>query len=128
MKEDKQPYHFEVTVKTDYINHDSSPDKEHYVFSYTITIKNIGEVKAKLLTRHWHITDADGKVQEVKGSGVVGQQPNLAPEEEFTYTSGTYLDTPLGFMQGSYQMKAEDGTRFDIEIPAFRLAVPHVLH
>ena len=128
MKDNRLPYHFEISVKTDYIDQDSSPDTHQYVFSYTITIKNKGVLAAKLLTRHWYITDADGKVQEVQGSGVVGQQPHLEPEEEFTYTSGTYLDTPLGFMEGSYQMKADDGTRFDAPIPAFRLAVPNVLH
>lgn len=124
----RQPYHFEISVETEYMEQDSSPHDNHFVFSYTITIRNSGDIPAKLLTRHWYITDADGKVQEVQGSGVIGQQPYLKPNEEFTYTSGTYLETPVGFMEGSYQMKADDNTRFDADIPTFRLAIPHVLH
>jgi ApaG protein len=117
-----------VSVKTSYVPAQSAPDSNRFVFAYTITITNEGSVPAKLLTRHWVITDANNKTQEVRGSGVVGQQPHLQPGTSFEYTSGTVLETPVGVMEGSYQMIADDGTHFDAEIPAFTLSVPRVLH
>ena len=121
-------YNTEIEVQTHYISDESDPIHNRYVFSYTITISNNGQLPAKLLTRHWVITNADGKVEEVKGEGVVGEQPHLNPGEQFRYTSGTILETPVGSMHGSYQMLADDGIRFDAEIPAFSLSVPHTLH
>ena len=117
-----------VQVKPIYIEDQSEPESNRFVFAYTVTIKNTGAVAAKLLTRHWVITDANGKVQEVIGEGVVGHQPYLKPGEGFEYTSGAIIETPLGSMQGSYQMVADDGTRFDAAIPVFTLARPHTLH
>ena len=122
------PYNTTVKVKTAYIPEQSDPESERYVFAYTVTIRNEGSLPAKLLTRHWIITNADGKTQEVRGDGVVGEQPYLRPGEGFEYTSGTMLETPVGSMQGSYQMVAEDGTRFEAPIPEFTLSVPRVLH
>ncbi len=121
-------YHIETHVKSNYIAEESSPEQERYVFAYTVTISNTGEEPAKLISRHWVITDADGRIQEVRGKGVIGQQPHLKPGESYTYTSGTVMETAIGFMQGSYQMLADDGTKFDAVIPAFRLVVPGVLH
>ena len=121
-------YSISVSAKSTYIPDQSDEDKERYVFAYTITIKNTGRVGAKLLTRHWIITDARDQVQEVKGDGVVGEQPLLKPDESFQYTSGTSIATPVGTMRGSYQMVADDGTRFEAPIPEFTLAVPRVLH
>ncbi len=106
----------------------SEPDNERYVFSYTITIRNEGGVPAQLLSRHWVITDANGNVQEVKGEGVVGEQPHLKPGEGFQYTSGAMIATPVGSMRGSYQMLTDSGDEFDAEIPAFTLAIPRTLH
>lgn len=121
--------HFiEVAVRTAYIPAQSSPENNRYVFAYTVTITNSGAVPAKLLTRHWIITDANEKNQEVRGEGVVGEQPYLTPGMSFEYTSGTILETPVGVMRGSYQMVADDGTRFDAEIPSFTLSVPRTLH
>lgn len=117
-----------VEVETTYVEEQSDPDNERYVFAYTVTIRNEGTVAAKLLTRHWLITDANGNTQEVRGEGVVGEQPHLHPNEGFQYTSGTVLDTPVGSMRGSYQMLGDDGIQFDAEIPAFTLSVPRVLH
>ncbi len=117
-----------VDVSTSYIDDQSKPDESRYVFSYTITIHNEGTVPAKLLTRHWVITDANGKVQEVRGDGVVGEQPHLQPGQGFRYSSGTVIETPVGAMQGSYQMMADDGARFDAQIAPFRLAKPGLLH
>lgn len=121
---------YEIGVKVDtlFLPSESDPDENRYVFAYTITIENQGTVPAKLLTRHWIITDANGKVQEVKGDGVVGEQPHLRPGEGFQYTSGTMLETPVGTMEGSYQMLADDGENFDAEITVFTLAAPRVLH
>jgi len=118
----------EVDVKTNYIEEQSSPEEERFVFSYNVTLYNAGNVAAKLMTRHWIITDANGNVQEVHGEGVVGEKPYLRPGESFEYTSGTVLETPVGSMQGSYQMVTDDGLAFDAEIPAFTLALPHTLH
>ena len=117
-----------IEVATDYVDDQSEPEDGRYVFAYTITIANMGEVSAKLLSRHWVITDANGKVHEVSGDGVVGEQPHLGPGESFRYSSGAVLETPVGAMQGSYRMEADNGTNFDAPIPPFTLAVPGVLH
>lgn len=117
-----------VEVETSYLEDQSEPRERRYVFAYTITIRNEGEVPAKLLTRHWVITDANGRVQEVRGDGVVGEQPYLKPGQGFRYSSGAVLETPVGAMQGSYQMVDDDGATFDAAIPAFRLAIPGMLH
>ncbi len=121
-------YHIDVKVKTQYVPEQSQPEYQRYFFAYTITIQNTGQIAAQLLTRKWLITDANGKVQEVYGKGVVGEQPYLKPGEEFRYTSAAMLETPVGSMQGSYQMKADDNTLFDAHIPAFSLAWKAVLH
>ena len=117
-----------VEVETNYVEGQSEPDNERYVFSYTITIRNEGGQPAQLLSRHWIITDAHGNIQEVKGEGVVGEQPHLNPGEGFQYTSGAMISTPVGSMRGTYQMVADDGDQFDAEIPAFTLAIPRTLH
>jgi len=117
-----------IDVATAYVDEQSEPDADRYVFAYTITIRNEGEVPARLKSRHWVITDANGKVQEVNGDGVVGEQPHLKPGEQFRYSSGAVLETPVGAMQGLYRMEADDGARFDAPIPPFTLAVPGVLH
>ena len=117
-----------VDVVPAYLDDQSDPNNNHFVFSYTVTIKNTGTVPAKLLTRHWIITDGDGEIQEVKGEGVVGETPYLKPGEGFQYTSGTMMKTPIGTMHGSYQMVADDGVSFDAEIPSFSLTVPRMLH
>ncbi len=121
-------YDTRVEVQTSYISDQSEPDEQRFVFSYTITIENHGGIPAKLLTRHWYITDADGNVQEVEGDGVVGEQPHLKPGDGFRYTSGTVLKTPVGSMHGIYHMLADDGTEFDAPIPPFTLSVPNTLH
>lgn len=118
----------EVNVETSYIEEQSSPEEERFVFSYNVTLYNAGSVAAKLMTRHWIITDANGNVQEVHGEGVVGEKPYLRPGESYEYTSGTVLETPVGSMQGSYQMVTDGGHAFDADIPAFTLALPHTLH
>ena len=117
-----------IHVATSYVDEQSEPDSDRYVFAYTITISNNGSVAAKLLSRHWVITDANGKVQEVSGDGVVGEQPYLSPGEEFRYSSGAVLETPVGAMQGLYRMEADNGMNFDAPIAPFTLAVPGVLH
>ena len=121
-------YHITVSARTTFIPEQSDDSANRYVFSYTITIANTGQAAAQLISRHWHITDANDKVQEVRGLGVVGEQPFLKPGESFEYTSGTAIATPVGAMKGSYQMVAEDGTQFEAEVPEFILAVPRVLH
>jgi ApaG protein len=121
-------HQIDIQVETDYIENQSVPEQHRYVFSYTITIRNEGPEAAKLLNRHWIITNANGKVHEVKGEGVVGEQPHLQPGESFRYTSGTVLDTPVGSMQGSYDMVDNLGNHFDALIPAFSLAIPGSLH
>jgi len=118
----------DVQVETAYLPEQSEPENERFAFSYTIVIDNIGSVAAKLISRHWIITDANGKTEEVRGMGVVGEQPHLAPGQAFRYTSGTILQTPLGSMRGTYQMVGDDGTSFEAKIPIFTLAVPHKLH
>lgn len=125
----ESPQHaIEVIVATRFLEDQSIPEDDRYVFAYTIRIVNLGEVPARLLSRHWIITDANGKVQEVRGEGVVGEQPWLRPGEHFEYTSGAVLETPLGTMQGSYQMLADDGTTFDAMIDPFTLSIPRTLH
>ena len=117
-----------VDVETAYVEEQSDPQDGRFVFSYTITIRNEGPTPARLLTRHWIITDANGKVQEVRGDGVVGEQPYLKPGQGFRYSSGAVIETPVGSMQGSYQMVDDDGAQFDAPIAPFRLAIPGVLH
>ena len=121
-------HHIAVTVKTRFLDEQSEPDNARFVFSYTIRIENQGEVPAQLISRHWVITDSDNKIQEVRGLGVIGEQPRLAPGESFEYSSGASIATQVGTMRGSYQMLAEDGTSFEAEIPEFVLSVPRVLH
>ena len=124
----EKKYNLAVSVSVQYLKEQSLPEKSKYVFAYTINLLNRGSVDVKLISRHWLITDAEGKVQEVRGSGVVGEHPDLKPGEDFTYTSGAVIETPVGSMQGSYQMKAGDGIIFDAEIAAFSLAQPNILH
>ncbi len=121
-------YEVAVSAKTQYLPEESDESAGRYVFTYTITIRNVGNVTAQLISRHWIITDSRGLVQEVRGLGVVGAQPVLRPGESHEYTSGTAITTPVGTMRGSYQMAAEDGNRFDASIPEFTLSVPRVLH
>jgi len=121
-------YHISINVNTTYLAEQSDPAADRYVFAYTISIANTGTVAAQLISRHWIITDAENVTQEVKGLGVVGEQPLLQPGESFEYTSGTAMATPVGTMQGTYQMVAEDGIKFDAEIPKFTLSMPRVLH
>ncbi|MEZ5458977.1 MAG: Co2+/Mg2+ efflux protein ApaG [Steroidobacteraceae bacterium] len=116
-----------IAVDTVYLEDQSEPRERRYVFAYTITIRNEGAVAAKLLRRHWIITDADGRVQEVRGDGVVGEQPRIAPGQGFRYSSGAVIETPVGSMHGSYQMQTDEGERFDAPIAPFRLAKPGVL-
>ncbi len=118
----------EIEVETTYLPEQSDPAAPRYAFAYTITIRNRGATPATLLTRRWVITDANGKVREVTGDGVVGEQPCIAPGEAHRYSSGAIIETPVGVMQGSYGMVTEDGLRFPAPIPAFRLAVPGILH
>jgi ApaG protein len=124
----KQRYLIQIQPEPFYLADHSEPDNARYAFGYRITIRNAGEVAARLLTRHWRITDANGKVQEVRGDGVVGEQPRLAPGEAFQYTSWTLIETPVGSMEGRYQMQADDGVHFEAPIPAFTLAQPKRLH
>jgi ApaG protein len=119
---------FVIDIATRYLDEQSEPARGRFVFAYTIQIRNSGKVPARLLSRRWLITDANDKVQEVEGDGVVGEQPWLRPGEGFEYTSGAVLETELGTMEGSYTMVADDGTRFDVPIPAFTLTVPRTLH
>ncbi len=125
---DSKKYQIAVETLPQYLADQSDPEQDHYVFAYTITLRNTGTEAAQLISRHWIITDANQEVQEVRGLGVVGQQPLLQPGEEFKYTSGCALETPVGTMQGSYQMVAADGTPFGADIPEFVLAAPRVLH
>jgi len=117
-----------VDVETTYLDQEYDPEKARYLFAYTITIKNQSQEAARLLSRYWKITGGDGHEQEVEGDGVVGLHPYLAPEQEFTYTSAAMLDTPVGMMQGHYKMVGDNGNKFDVDIPAFTLAVPRTLH
>lgn len=128
MEKNSKQYDIKVEVDTSYIQEQSEPDDNRYVFAYTITITNNGLVPAQLLSRHWIITDANNKVQEVRGEGVIGEQPYLQPGDSFRYTSAAMIETPVGCMQGEYQMLADDGYEFDAEIPVFNLSTPHTLH
>ncbi len=123
-----QKYDIQVSARTAFIPEQSDLENGRYVFAYTITITNAGNIPAQLVSRHWIITDANNQVQEVRGLGVVGEQPLLRPNESFQYTSGTAIATPVGTMRGSYQMIAEDGRQFDAPIPEFTLSMPRVLH
>ncbi len=125
---ESEKYSIKVDVETTYVEAQSEPEQNRYVFAYTITIRNEGQVPAKLLTRRWVITDANGKVNEVNGDGVVGEQPHLRPGEGFQYTSGTMIETPVGSMEGSYQMVADDGEEFNAIISPFTLSIPRTLH
>ena len=118
----------DVQVQTRFLPEQSTPEDGRFVFAYTIRIHNSGEIPARLISRHWLITDDNGKVVEVRGEGVVGEQPWLRPGEDFEYTSGAVLETGSGTMQGSYQMLADDGTRFEAEIAPFALTMPRTLH
>ena len=121
-------YDITVTTRTTYVPGQSDTERGRYVFAYTITLKNTGTVAAQLISRHWIITDANNQVQEVRGLGVVGEQPKLAPEQTFEYTSGTAIATPVGTMRGTYQMVGDDGSEFEAPIPEFTLSIPRVLH
>ncbi len=122
------PYRIEVRVETRFLDDQSVPADNRFVFAYTIKLHNQGDVAARLLTRHWIITHGNGRVEEVRGDGVVGEQPWLRPGDGFEYTSGAVLETAVGTMRGSYEMVADDGTRFEAAIPEFTLAVPRTLH
>jgi ApaG protein len=125
---DRAKYVIQVSARTTFLPEQSDEAAGRYVFAYTITITNIGTIPAKLVSRHWIITDANERVQEVRGLGVVGEQPLLKPQESFEYTSGTSIATVVGTMRGTYQMVADDGHEFDAPIPEFTLSVPRVLH
>ena len=127
MNEIKQ-YDIRVNVKTEYLPSESDEDHNRFVFAYSITVENHGSEAAKLLSRHWVITDAESRIQEVKGKGVIGEQPHLKEGESFSYTSGTMIETQVGSMQGSYQMIADDGHTFDAIVAPFTLAIPGILH
>lgn len=123
-----EPVQFEVHVATQYVEDQSEPDHERFVFSYTVTIKNVGDAPAQLMRRKWLITDANGKELEIEGEGVVGEQPKIAAGEKYTYTSGTIIETPVGVMQGFYTMQDQDAQSFKVNIAPFRLALPNILH
>lgn len=125
---DEEQFDIGIDVATNYIDDQSEPASDRYVFAYTITISNNGDLPARLISRHWVITDANGKVQEVTGDGVVGEQPHLNPGEVFRYSSGAVLETPVGAMQGLYRMESDNGVNFDAPIAPFTLAVPGLLH
>jgi len=125
---EKTKYEVTVSAESFFIPEQSSPEQSRYFFAYRIRIQNTGEVRAQLLSRHWLITDANEKVEQVRGEGVVGEFPNLHPGEYFEYTSAASIDTPVGLMEGSYKMRAADGIEFDAQIPQFTLSVPRVLH
>lgn len=124
----EKKYEITVTARTTYIPEQSDADAGRYVFAYTITLQNTGNVAAQLVSRHWVITDANNQLQEVRGLGVVGEQPTLSPDQRYEYTSGTAIATAVGTMRGSYQMIADDGLRFSAKIPEFTLSIPRVLH
>lgn len=121
-------YAIQVEAEAEFVASQSEPENGRFVFAYHITLTNIGRVGARLLSRHWIITNGAGETQEVRGDGVIGEQPVLAPGQQFRYTSGSVLETPVGSMHGSYRMQAEDGHHFDAPIPPFTLAMPRALH
>tara|TARA_B100001769_G_C21716968_1_gene394755 strand:- start:28 stop:405 length:378 start_codon:yes stop_codon:yes gene_type:complete len=121
-------YKIDISVATEYLEYQSMPNMNKYAFSYKVTIKNLGKIPVKLISRHWIITDANENIEEVKGLGVIGEQPRLKTNEFFTYTSGTIISTPIGTMHGTYQMIADNGYQFDAEIPLFSLKVPKILN
>ena len=123
-----EPYSVEVEVASRYIAEQSKPETNRFVFAYEITLRNLGMLPVRLQTRHWVITDANGKVEEVRGEGVVGEQPRLQPGESYSYTSGAILETQVGTMRGTYLFHADDGTDFEAPIPEFVLSVPRTLH
>lgn len=125
---EQKKYAIDVTAQAFYLPEQSDEDNDQYVFAYAIRISNTGQVPAKVISRHWIITDSDNQVQEVRGMGVVGEQPTIKPGASYEYTSGSSLSTMVGTMRGTYQMIAEDGTKFDAVIPEFTLSVPRVLH
>ena len=125
---EQNPYSISVAVQTQFLRDQSAPDDHRYAFAYTIRIANVGAVPARLISRHWIITDSNGKVQEVRGDGVVGEQPLLRPGEHFDYTSGAVLQTSVGTMRGSYLMVADDGHRFQAPIAQFTLSIPRTVH
>jgi len=121
-------YKIDISVATEYLEYQSMPNMNKYAFSYKVTIKNLGKIPVKLISRHWIITDANENIEEVKGLGVIGEQPRLKTNEFFTYTSGTIISTPIGTMHGTYQMIADNGYQFDAKIPLFSLKVPKILN
>ena len=121
-------YKIDISVATEYLEYQSMPNMNKYAFSYKVTIKNLGKIPVKLISRHWIITDGNENIEEVKGLGVIGEQPRLKTNEFFTYTSGTIISTPIGTMHGAYQMIADNGYQFDAEIPLFSLKVPKILN
>jgi ApaG protein len=123
-----EPYAMEVETEARFVPDQSKPEANRYVFAYEITLRNLGVMPARLQTRHWIITDANGKVEEVRGEGVVGEQPRLQPGETYSYTSGAMLETQVGTMRGTYLFHADDGTDFEAPIPEFVLSVPRTLH
>lgn len=125
---EQDKYRIEVHVRPAYLPEQSDEGRNRFVFSYTVTIRNAGRIGARLLSRHWIVRHGNGRVQEVRGPGVVGEQPHLDPGEAFQYTSGTLLETPVGSMEGSYRFVADDGTEFEAEIPRFELNMPRTLH
>ncbi|MEO6967111.1 MAG: Co2+/Mg2+ efflux protein ApaG [Rhodanobacteraceae bacterium] len=127
-RNDNEPYSIEVSVDTYFVAEQSQPDADRFVFAYTVTLRNVGDLPARLLSRHWIITDANGKIEEVRGDGVVGEQPRLQPGEGYVYTSGAVLETSVGTMRGAYHLHADDGTDFETPIPEFVLSVPRTLH
>lgn len=125
---DNPRYHVDVQVRCEFLPEQSDAEGNRWVFAYHITIRNLGDMPARLMTRHWVITDGEERTREVHGEGVIGEKPHLSPGESFSYTSGAVLETSIGSMYGSYQMLADDGTCFDASIPAFTLAPPHAIH
>ena len=117
-----------VESEPHYLASKSAPEENRYVFAHTISISNVGSVAAKLLSRHWLITDANGKIEEVRGPGVIGEQPHIKPGEMFRYTSGAILETPVGIMQGQYFLISDEGENFKTTIPKFTLSIPRILH
>jgi ApaG protein len=128
MPQADKKYEISISPQSQYLADQSDEPAGRFVFAYTITLRNTGSISAQLISRHWIITDANNQIQEVKGLGVVGEQPLLAPGESYQYTSGAAITTPVGTMRGTYQMVAEDGTRFDAPIPEFTLSIPRTLH